>query len=113
MLRSRILLAASGFVMAILLTAALGFHPTAAHSLGGDQAAIDKLMQAQQAAWNRGDIAAFLVAYWDSPDVTFSGAGGTARGFQGIRERYLKQYGDRDAMGQLQFSDLEYRWLGP
>jgi uncharacterized protein (TIGR02246 family) len=78
-----------------------------------DQAAIQKLMEAQQAAWNHGDIDAFMTAYWRSPDVTFSGTSGIVRGWDAVLARYKKSYADREAMGQLQFSALEYRFLGP
>jgi beta-aspartyl-peptidase (threonine type) len=78
-----------------------------------DQAAIQKLMEAQQAAWNHGDIDAFMTAYWRSPDVTFSGTSGIVRGWDAVLARYKSSYADREAMGQLQFSGLEYRVLGP
>ena len=78
-----------------------------------DQAAIQKLMEAQQAAWNHGDIDAFMTAYWRSPDVTFSGTSGIVRGWDAVLARYKSSYADREAMGQLQFSGLEYRFLGP
>jgi len=78
-----------------------------------DQAAIQKLMEAQQAAWNHGDIDAFMTAYWRSRDVTFSGTSGIVRGWDAVLARYKKSYADREAMGQLQFSALEYRFLGP
>lgn len=77
-----------------------------------DKAKITDVLTAQQAAWNRGDVEAFLVGYWQSPDLTFSGSSGIARGFAGVRERYQKNYPDRAAMGELAFSDLEFRFLG-
>ncbi|HKT48553.1 MAG TPA: nuclear transport factor 2 family protein [Candidatus Acidoferrales bacterium] len=78
-----------------------------------DRAAIEEVLQAQQAAWNRGDVTAFLEGYWKSPELTFSGSGGVARGFDGVKARYEKNYPDRAAMGELQFSDLEFQFLGP
>jgi uncharacterized protein (TIGR02246 family) len=78
-----------------------------------DRAAITAVLQAQQAAWNRGDVIAFLEGYWKSPELTFSGSGGVARGFDGVLARYKKNYPDRAAMGDLQFSGLEFRFLGP
>jgi uncharacterized protein (TIGR02246 family) len=77
-----------------------------------DKAKITAVLKAQQAAWNRGDVSTFLVGYWESPELTFSGDNGIARGFEGVRERYRKNYPDRAAMGELEFSDLEYRFLG-
>jgi len=77
------------------------------------QAQIEAVLHAQQDAWNRGDVDVFLEGYWHSPDLTFSGSGGVARGWDGVRERYHKSYPDRAAMGHLTFSGLEFRELGP
>jgi uncharacterized protein (TIGR02246 family) len=78
-----------------------------------DRAAITAVLKAQQAAWNRGDVDAFLVGYWQSPELTFSGSNGVSRGWDGVLARYKKNYPDRSAMGELTFSDLEFRFLGP
>jgi len=78
-----------------------------------DRQAISAVLNAQQTAWNRGDVDAFLVGYWHSPELTFSGSSGVARGWDGVLTRYKKNYPDRAAMGQLDFSELEFRFLGP
>ena len=78
-----------------------------------DREGISAVLSAQQTAWNRGDVDAFLVGYWRSPELTFSGSSGVARGWDGVLARYKKNYPDRAAMGQLNFSDLEFRFLGP
>jgi len=78
-----------------------------------DRAAINSVLKAQQAAWNRGDVNAFLVGYWQSPELTFSGSNGVSRGWDGVLARYKKNYPNRAAMGHLDFSDLEFRFLGP
>src|ERR1700720_1468789 len=77
-----------------------------------DRAAITKILEAQQNNWNKGNVDAFLEGYWHSPDLTFSGSGGIARGWDGVLARYKKNYPDRAAMGQLDFSALEFRLLG-
>jgi len=101
----------------MLLTALLaGLRESSADSndeRAGDREAITAVLSAQQAAWNRGDVDAFLVGYWQSPELTFSGATGISRGWDGVLARYKKSYPDRAAMGQLDFSDLEFRFLGP
>jgi hypothetical protein len=61
----------------------------------------------QQAAWNRGDIPAFLEGYWNSPELTFAGSDGIVRGYNGLLERYRKTYPDRARMGELEFKGLE------
>jgi beta-aspartyl-peptidase (threonine type) len=77
-----------------------------------DQVAITKILDAQQSNWNQGNVDAFLEGYWHSPDLTFSGSGGIARGWDGVLARYKKNYPDRATMGQLDFSGLEFRFLG-
>jgi L-asparaginase / beta-aspartyl-peptidase len=78
-----------------------------------DRAAITRIFDAQQAAWNRGDVNVFMEAYWHSPDVSFSGSGGIVRGWDAVLARYKAKYTDRQAMGQLSFSGLEFRFVGP
>jgi uncharacterized protein (TIGR02246 family) len=77
-----------------------------------DRAAILEVLKNQQINWNAGDVEAFLDGYWRAPDLTFSGTSGTARGWDAVRARYKKNYADRGAMGQLDFSALEFRFLG-
>jgi len=77
-----------------------------------DRAAIEEVLREQQAAWNRGDVGTFLAAYWHSPELTFSGSSGVSRGWDGVLARYKRTYPDRAAMGRLDFSELEFRFLG-
>ena len=86
---------------------------TPADGREADREAINAVLSAQQTAWNRGDVDAFLVGYWRSPELTFSGSSGVARGWDGVLARYKKNYPDRGAMGRLDFSELEFRFLGP
>ncbi len=51
-----------------------------------ERAAINAVLKAQQAAWNRGDVEAFLTGYWHSTELTFSGSNGVARGWDLKRE---------------------------
>ncbi len=91
-------------------------RPAQAQSSGervADREAIGAVLRAQESAWNRGDVDVFLEGYWHSPELTFSGSSGVARGWDGVLARYKKNYPDRAAMGQLNFSDPEFRFLGP
>lgn len=72
------------------------------------RAVLDK----QVAAWNQGDIEAFMTTYLDSPELTFNGKDGVTRGYRPVLERYRKRYGTREAMGVLKFSEIEVRMLG-
>jgi ketosteroid isomerase-like protein len=101
-LLTRSLLAAIG---GLLLLPAIAAHGQAADPIR--QVLID-----QQSAWNRGDIVAFMQGYANSPETTFIGKT-MARGYAPILERYKKNYGSGEAMGHLEFSELDERMLGP
>ncbi len=76
-------------------------------------AAITKVLDDQTAAWNRGDLDAFLGGYWRSPQVVFQSGGTRHNGFDATRDRYRKRYqGDGRAMGRLSFSAVEIEPLG-
>ncbi len=105
--------AAGALALALSLIGQRRLIAKPAEGRDGDRQAISAALNAQQTAWNRGDVDAFLVGYWHSPELTFSGSSGVARGWDGVLARYKKNYPDRAAMGQLDFSDLEFRFLGP
>lgn len=67
---------------------------------------IIKVLLAQEAAWNRGDIEGFSQAYKNSPDTLFV-TNIVNRGFEGMVEAYRREYPNRAAMGTLSFSELE------
>ena len=79
---------------------------------GNEKTAIEQVLRDQQEAWNKGDIKTFMKGYKDSPDTTFIGKT-VAHGYQPILQRYLASYSTPDAMGHLDFSDLDTRMLGP
>lgn len=69
-------------------------------------AEIAALLTAQAAAWNRGDIDAFMATYAHSDDLRFASADRVAYGWRATRDRHRQRYSDRAAMGRLAFSDL-------
>ena len=73
---------------------------------------IRAVLDKQVAAWNRGDIPAFMEGYDKSEATTFVGAGIT-KGHSQVLASYLKRYPTREKMGALRFSDLEIHLLGP
>jgi uncharacterized protein (TIGR02246 family) len=73
--------------------------------------AIRQVLTDQQNAWNRGDIVAFMHGYADSPDTTFIGKT-MEHGYAMILARYQRNYSATEAMGHLDFSDLNVRMLG-
>jgi ketosteroid isomerase-like protein len=70
------------------------------------------LLEAQAAAWNRGDVEGYMQGYWNSPELRFASGGNVTRGFQPTLERYKARYADKAAMGTLTFSDLDIRPAG-
>jgi uncharacterized protein (TIGR02246 family) len=84
----------------------------AASSRAADQRAIERILRDQQEAWNQANLDKFVEGYWHSPELTFSGSSGVHRGWDAVLARYKKNYPDRAAMGQLDFSGLEVRFLG-
>jgi ketosteroid isomerase-like protein len=73
--------------------------------------AIRTVMDAQVAAWNRGDIEGFMQGYWNSPQLIFVSGANVTRVWQPTVERYKKSYDSRAKMGILTFSDLEIEVL--
>ena len=72
------------------------------------------VLDAQVAAWNRGDLAGFLTPYRPSEDLTFFSNNTVTKGFAAIRARYENRYGTSAAtMGKLRFEDLEIIVLSP
>ncbi len=81
-------------------------HGTPAPNSSASQTAIRNVLDAQVAAWNRGDITSFMQGYKDSPATTFVGK--TVRhGYATILDRYRTMYGGKEKMGELSFTDLE------
>jgi ketosteroid isomerase-like protein len=68
---------------------------------------IQAVLNAQQEAWNRGDIDEFMNGYWRSEETVFVSGDDVTRGWQKVLDRYKKKYSERAKMGTLTFSDLE------
>ena len=109
----RLVAASAALILLFALGVRTGRQTKAAEAREADKAAITAVLNAQQAAWNRADVDAFLVGYWHSAELTFSGSKGVSRGWDGVMARYKKNYPDQAAMGHLDFSELEFRFLGP
>ena len=74
---------------------------------------IRAILRVQQEAWNRGDIDSFMNGYARAETTVFVSGDEVMRGWQTVRDRYLKKYSDRAKMGTLTFADLEIEQLGP
>ncbi len=90
-------------------------HASAPGASADDQAVaeIRAVIQAQEAAWNRGDLEAFMQGYARSEKTTFVSGDEVTRGWQTVLDRYKAKYSDREKMGTLSFSDLEITPLAP
>jgi ketosteroid isomerase-like protein len=76
-------------------------------------AAIEQVLRAQQEAWNRHDLDAFMTGYWNSPELTFFSGGQGQHGWQATLDRYKARYqSPGHEMGKLEFSNLRIEALG-
>jgi uncharacterized protein (TIGR02246 family) len=76
------------------------------------QQKLSAAMHESAAAWNRGDLDAFLAVYKDESLTAFM-APQITYGLQDIRARYARSYfKDGKPKGQLTYDDLKFRQLG-
>lgn len=98
-------------LLGILLAATgLGRNGSTMAATADDAAAIRQVMDRQQTAWNRGDVASYMRGYKDAPDTTFVGSS-VRKGYHVILDSYRKHYASREQMGRLTFSALDVRLL--
>jgi beta-aspartyl-peptidase (threonine type) len=90
-------------------------HEHAAVNAADAPSRIESVLRAQEAAWNRGDLAAFMeLGYWQSDDLSFFSGGEDSRGFDAMLARYRTNYeGPGKELGKLTFSKLEVSVLAP
>ncbi len=74
--------------------------------------AVESILSAQEDAWNRGDLDAFMEHYWKSDELTFSSGGKTTRGWTETLIRYRERYPTPEKMGRLKLRGLEITPLG-
>ena len=96
-----------------MLRVSIWFILVAGVALGQAQpdAGVRKVLTDQVAAWNRGDIVAFMQGYENSAETTFIGKT-VQHGWQQVLDNYKARYATRAAMGVLDFSDIAVRMLG-
>src|ERR1700690_258390 len=98
--------------LSIIITFAVSGFPQDAREAGS--VAIRRVIEAQQAAWNRHDLEGFMSGYWNSPELTFFSGAHESQGWQAALDRYKKTYqGAGHEMGKLEFSNLRIEMLGP
>jgi len=78
-----------------------------------DKEQIYAILNHQVDDWNNGRIDSFMKAYWESDSLMFIGKIGVTYGYKGTYENYLKRYPDRETMGKLKFTYLNFSFPGP
>ena len=100
----------------LLLGTVLAFAVFSVCRDSGDSAssAIRKVIEGQQASWNRRDLEGFMAGYWNSPELTFFSGAHETRGWEAALDRYKKTYQSAGhEMGKLEFANVRIEMLGP
>jgi ketosteroid isomerase-like protein len=66
-----------------------------------DEQAIRNILKAQEAAWNRADLRAFMKGYWENDSMLFMGKKGPTYGYTATLNNYLKSYPDTAHTGHF------------
>lgn len=78
-----------------------------------EQAAIQRVLDDQAAAWNKGDLPGFMKGYLESDKLSFFSGKTKTAGWKATLERYQKTYqGEGKEMGKLTFTELSIEMLG-
>ncbi|MBM3786902.1 MAG: SgcJ/EcaC family oxidoreductase [Acidobacteria bacterium] len=80
-------------------------------SVAAAGADVRAVLDQQAAAWNRGDLKAFVETYEDSAEITFLGKE-LWRGRANVLARYERTYSTKEKMGSLRFEIVESKALG-
>ena len=78
-----------------------------------DEAEVRNVLAKQNAAWNRGDVDAFMVGYWENDSLMFIGKSGVTYGYKNTLANYKRNYPDTTAMGKLTFTLIQVKQLSP
>ncbi len=73
--------------------------------------AVVATVQSQAAAWNDGDLGAFMNVFWRSPEFTFVSGSTVTKGWDETYRRYRDGYGESGDLGRLSYSNLEAKML--
>ncbi|MGQ3015183.1 MAG: YybH family protein, partial [Flavobacteriales bacterium] len=85
------------------------FHASAACSCTRK---VQAVLEMQQEAWNRGDIEGFMAGYSTGPELRFVSGKKVTSGWQQTLDNYKKAYPGKEAMGTLEFSELQITCAG-
>jgi ketosteroid isomerase-like protein len=103
------------FLFATLLLCALATahaqQPDQLYTATKQQLDVTKVVLAQQAAWNTGDLDRYVSFYKDAQD-TEAILAGPVLGVDAIRKAFHINFPNRDAMGAIEDSEVTVRALG-
>jgi uncharacterized protein (TIGR02246 family) len=78
-----------------------------------DETEVRNVLAKQNDAWNRGDVDAFMVGYWENDSLMFIGKSGVTYGYNNTLANYKKNYPDTATMGKLTFTLIQVKQLSP
>ena len=107
----RIALAVALFAVTFVTATALAQKEDPLFTASRQQLDVVKIILAQENAWNKGDLDAYLSHYKDAPD-TQAVLANLVRGVDNIRSAYKQNFPSKDAMGTIEDSDIEVKTLG-
>jgi uncharacterized protein (TIGR02246 family) len=106
-------LAAAGCSTAPAPDPAAGINLVTIVDAEAEERAIRRVVAGMEAAWNRGDFAAYMAAF-KKPDVVFVSKGEVQKDWQGTLDHYVRDYGgDPARRGRVHFFDLRIDMLAP
>jgi len=97
--------------IAVLLAALLNAGAVLAQT-DANAVAIRGVLEAQAAAWNRGDIDGYMDGYAREETTAFIGGDAITRGWKTVLDRYKRSFDTRDKMGTLTFGELDIKRVG-
>ena len=74
---------------------------------------IQAILDNQIAAWNNGNLDAFMNGYLETDSLVFIGKNGPTYGYKNTLANYKKSYPDTSHMGKLNFDIVSMKPLGP
>ncbi len=98
-------------MMKRILVAALLLITMPSFSQNKNEAAIIKMLQAQETAWNNGNLDDFMKGYWQNDSLLFIGKNGPKYGYSTTLDNYKKGYPDTVRMGKFTSTILSLKKL--
>jgi hypothetical protein len=97
--------------LSFTMQAIVAQEPDKLYTASHQQLEAVKIMLAQEAAWNKGDLDGFLSRFKDAPDTQVM-LGPRVVGLINIRAAFHVNYPNIGAMGTINYTDIEARELG-